>query len=335
MDTGKPFSDSMLLQVLRSDGPPDEAIRQLYRSQFAAAKTYINRNNGNNADAEEIFQEVVRSFIRLVKKDTFREESSIAILVHAITRHAWLNELKKRGHTRKRDIKEAMEQPSAARQQLVAELENLRLKKESGAADELKKNIATIHTAMMPELNGPAAAPLTVGRKILSYSLPIVAVLVLGVGIDLMFQYYSVTSNQLYRSHYETFRLPEISHGAGASPLEASYKKGDAAAVMNLFNGLPHPQMEDYFLEGNASLDIHPEKAIAAFLAIQEKNKRYNTHFFEADTEYYLALACLHNNQPVLALPLLEKIYLDKDHPYHGKLTGWFMRKLRHVSVGK
>ena len=105
METGRNLTDNELLQILRSDAAPDEAIRQLYRSQFGITKAYINQNNGSDEDAEDIFQEVVLVFIELVKKDKFRGESSISTFLYAITRNTWLNELKKRGRSKLRDEK--------------------------------------------------------------------------------------------------------------------------------------------------------------------------------------------------------------------------------------
>lgn len=105
MEKRRQLSDSGLLQMLQSDAAPDEAIRELYRTQFSVARAYIKQNNGNDEDAEDIFQEVILSFIELVKKGKFRGESSIGTFLYAMTRNTWLNELKKRGRSKQRDIK--------------------------------------------------------------------------------------------------------------------------------------------------------------------------------------------------------------------------------------
>ena len=105
MEAGRKLPDSSILQIIRSDKAPDEAIRQLYRMQFGIAKAYIKQNNGTDEDAEDIFQEVMLSFIELVKKDKFRGDSSITTFLYAITRNTWLNELKKRGRSKLRDEK--------------------------------------------------------------------------------------------------------------------------------------------------------------------------------------------------------------------------------------
>ena len=105
MQAGRNLPDSSILQMIRTGKSPDEAIRQLYRMQFGIAKAYIKLNNGTEEDAEDIFQEVILSFIELVKKDKFRGDSSISTFLYAITRNTWLNELRKRDRSKLREEK--------------------------------------------------------------------------------------------------------------------------------------------------------------------------------------------------------------------------------------
>ena len=105
MDIRRTYTDSTLLQALRSEINLDEAIRYLYRTQFSITTAYINQNSGSDEDAEDIFQELMCTFIELVKKDKFRGESSVSTFLYALTRNTWLNELKKRGRAKLRDEK--------------------------------------------------------------------------------------------------------------------------------------------------------------------------------------------------------------------------------------
>lgn len=104
MERDRSFTDSTLLQALRS-GAEEEAIRHLYRTQLNSTVVYIVQNSGSEQDAEDIFQEVVLTFIELVKKDKFRGESSVSTFLYALTRNTWLNELKKRNRAKLRDEK--------------------------------------------------------------------------------------------------------------------------------------------------------------------------------------------------------------------------------------
>ncbi|MDB5277719.1 MAG: polymerase sigma factor [Ferruginibacter sp.] len=105
MELTRTFDDATLVQALRSDSNPDDAIRHLYRTQYNLTKVYIQQNSGSEEDAEDIFQEVICTFIDIVKKDKFRGESSVSTFLYALTRNTWLNELKKRDRAKIRDEK--------------------------------------------------------------------------------------------------------------------------------------------------------------------------------------------------------------------------------------
>ena len=101
-------------------------------------------------------------------------------------------------------------------------------------------------------------------------------------------------------------------------------------SVIQLFSGLKNPQASDYFLAGNAFLSRHqPVKAIESFLTLEQINSNSSSPSFEEDTEYYLALSYLDNQEPGKALPLLEKIHADPNHPYHKKVSTWFLLKVK------
>ena len=103
MDSGIIFTDSGLIQALKSGTNTDDAIRHLYRTQYRMTSAYIRQNNGTDQDAEDIFQEVILVFIDVLKKEKFRGESSVSTFLYALTRNFWLNELKKRGRSKLRD----------------------------------------------------------------------------------------------------------------------------------------------------------------------------------------------------------------------------------------
>jgi RNA polymerase sigma factor (sigma-70 family) len=99
----KRFSDLELLELLRSGRNPDEGIRHLYLTQFEICRSYILKTKGTEQDAEDIFQEVVLTFIEIVRKGKFRGDSTISTFLYALNRNIWLNEVKKRSRARLRD----------------------------------------------------------------------------------------------------------------------------------------------------------------------------------------------------------------------------------------
>ena len=107
------YSDDELLQLIGSGKGIDKPVKYLYEQYFYVLSSYIEQNQGSREDAEDIFQEVVLTFIDLVQKNKFRGESSVKTFLFAVNRNIWLNELKKRGRQMKRNEKFSTEQPDA------------------------------------------------------------------------------------------------------------------------------------------------------------------------------------------------------------------------------
>lgn len=105
MEVIKNFPDSEIVGNLRSGKRMDETIKALYRMHFDSLCWHIMNNSGSKEDAEDIFQEVVMSFIDLVQKDKFRGESSVKTFLFSLNRNLWLNELKRKGRALAREEK--------------------------------------------------------------------------------------------------------------------------------------------------------------------------------------------------------------------------------------
>ena len=105
MEPIRNFPDSEMVVNLRTGQRMEETIKAIYRSHFDSLSWYVINNSGNRQDAEDVFQEVVVSFIDLVQKDKFRGESTIKTFLFSLNRHVWLNELKRRGRSLAREEK--------------------------------------------------------------------------------------------------------------------------------------------------------------------------------------------------------------------------------------
>ena len=105
MEVIRNFPDSELVANLRSGKRTDETIKAIYRDHFESLCWYVINNSGSRQDAEDVFQEVVITFIDLVQKDRFRGESAVKTFLYSISRHTWLNELKRRGRALAREEK--------------------------------------------------------------------------------------------------------------------------------------------------------------------------------------------------------------------------------------
>ena len=99
------YSDVELIELIRSKHEIDNPVKHLYEKYFYLLSSNIEQNQGSREDAEDIFQEVVLTFIGLIRNNKFRGESSVKTFLFAINRNIWFNELKKRGRQLKRNEK--------------------------------------------------------------------------------------------------------------------------------------------------------------------------------------------------------------------------------------
>lgn len=105
MQVSRKLAEQELLLNIETGRGLEEAARQLYAEYFDSLAGYVQYNSGSREDAEDIFQEVVVSFINLVQKGKFRGESSVKTFLYSMNRHLWLNELKRRGRAQAREEK--------------------------------------------------------------------------------------------------------------------------------------------------------------------------------------------------------------------------------------
>jgi RNA polymerase sigma factor (sigma-70 family) len=103
MEIVKKYTDTELLAALKSPETINGAVKYMYKEYYEMLKVYTCSNTGSDQDAQDIFQEVLVSFIDLTQKGKFRGESSIKTFLFSMNRYMWLNELKKRGRTEKRN----------------------------------------------------------------------------------------------------------------------------------------------------------------------------------------------------------------------------------------
>ena len=96
MDKHIRFSDDELAEAIRDKNMREEAIRQLYQEHAEITRSFIKGKGGTEQDADDIFQETVISFIEVIQKGKFRQESSIRTFLISISKHLWYNEIRRR-----------------------------------------------------------------------------------------------------------------------------------------------------------------------------------------------------------------------------------------------
>lgn len=68
-------------------------IDTLYLENYPIIRHFIEKNNGNEENAKDIYQDAFIVLIRNIKKGIFKGDSSISTYLYAIARRMWLKEL--------------------------------------------------------------------------------------------------------------------------------------------------------------------------------------------------------------------------------------------------
>jgi RNA polymerase sigma factor (sigma-70 family) len=97
------YDDNELMALIVEPKNLNTAILSIYRQHAESVSSFIMSRGGSQQDAEDIFQDTVVAFIEVVKKGSFRQESSIRTFLTAIARNTWFNELNKRKRSGERE----------------------------------------------------------------------------------------------------------------------------------------------------------------------------------------------------------------------------------------
>lgn len=98
--SGLTTDDQYILSIKNNER---EAINALYAEHYGMVFKFVLNNSGTEHDAKDIYQEAVIILIKNIRKDTFRQGSSIKTYLYAICRRLWLKELQSR--SRKEQVK--------------------------------------------------------------------------------------------------------------------------------------------------------------------------------------------------------------------------------------
>jgi RNA polymerase sigma factor (sigma-70 family) len=91
----KNWSDEEIIFCLRDESVKRElALKQLYTEVFPTIKSYIQKNNGSEEDAADIFQDAMIVFYEKVRLSEFQLSSSIRTYLYSVCKHLWLNKLR-------------------------------------------------------------------------------------------------------------------------------------------------------------------------------------------------------------------------------------------------
>lgn len=91
----KNWSDEEIIFCLQGEGEKrDLALKQLYTQLYPFIRSYIQKNNGTDEDAADVFQDAIIVFYEKVRLHQFKLSSSIRTYMYSVCKHLWLNKLR-------------------------------------------------------------------------------------------------------------------------------------------------------------------------------------------------------------------------------------------------
>ncbi len=69
---------------------------KLYKDNFYKISKFVQNNNGNEADAEDLFQDAMMVLVEKLRQDQFQLTASIDTYVYAICKNLWFKKLRNR-----------------------------------------------------------------------------------------------------------------------------------------------------------------------------------------------------------------------------------------------
>ena len=70
------------------------AFGKLYQDNFGKISNFVQNNSGNQADAEDLFQDAMMVLVEKLRQDNFQLTASIDTYVYAICKNLWFKKLR-------------------------------------------------------------------------------------------------------------------------------------------------------------------------------------------------------------------------------------------------
>jgi hypothetical protein len=133
-----------------------------------------------------------------------------------------------------------------------------------------------------------------------------------------IYKYNSVSSSNFYNKNFSVYELSVSRGNSNIDQLEKAYQNRNWAGVIEKYNALDKKDNKSMFLAAMANMELkNAAAAILLFNEILMKNAAGADELFHDESEYYLALSYLANQEAAKAIPILERIKADKNHLYN------------------
>ena len=168
-------------------------------------------------------------------------------------------------------------------------------------------------------------------RKIIRYSVPVAASVLLIFIIIESYKFYTLSPEKLYEENYTPYELNATRQGNNsATAIEKAYKDKNYGEVIKL-NRLSVLSIQDIFLTGMSFLETKDySRAVRSFQIVITDLKDTKTELKDV-AEYYLALAYLRDRDYDQAIELMNAIHDKPTHLYTKKFSRKYINRVKRL----
>ena len=89
------YTDDEILNAIKN-GQSGDVLNYLYQNIQPKIKAHVLQNNGDEEEAQDIFQDAVIAFYKYVRMNQFKEGNSVTGFIYSISKNLWINRVKQK-----------------------------------------------------------------------------------------------------------------------------------------------------------------------------------------------------------------------------------------------
>lgn len=204
--------------------------------------------------------------------------------------------------------------------------------REAGLYEKVS-NVKKQYQAQQNFVSKPAGGVI---RSFYRNTIRVAACLFVLIGATAIYKYNTVNPGNIFNESFSSYELNTSRSADTQDEIETAYRAKNWKQVIALANTTNTKTAKTFFLSAMSSMELkNYTDAISSFKNVLDSNTKSGETIFQDETEYYLALSYLANNNGAEAMPLLTKIRNDRNHLFYekaNKLSGLDLKILDYKS---
>jgi hypothetical protein len=220
--------------------------------------------------------------------------------------------------------------------QAASALHYLQLAVDTVRQESIREQVAGVRKSFENNLTQTSKKTKGVVYSFYKTSLRIAAVLIFLAGMTFLYKYITVSSQSLYDKQFTAYELSNTRGQADTNTLEEAYENKNWREVGRIYQNETVISNKSAFLAGMAEMQQNQiPQAVSVFENLLARMKTTRDDSFKEETQYYLLLAYLKNNEVNKSLEMINVIKADPNHTYYPMVSRLSTIDLKIIELKK